>query len=100
MGVPKKPNTTAASDGRRDAARRRRLDGLAEQLRAAGAEVVMPYALEKTEVHTWRVEFRKADAMPWFIDCYGGERSVWFTLAGGGLRIEELEARGIAARLA
>ena len=58
----------------------------------------MPYAAEKTDAHTWRVESRKADAMPWFIDCYGGEKPVWFTLAGGETRIEELEARGIAAR--
>lgn len=100
MGVPKKPNTAAASHGRRDAARRRKLDGLADQLRAAGADVVLPYAAEKTDVHTWRVEFRRADAMPWFIDCNGGEKPVWFNLAGGELRIEELEARGIAARLA
>lgn len=100
MGVPKNPNTAAASAGRRDAARRRKLDGLAYQLRAAGAEVVMPYSLEKTAEHTWRVEFRKADTMPWLFDCYGGDKPVWFTLYGGGPRVEELEARGIAARLA
>lgn len=100
MGVPKKPNTVAASHGRRDAARRRKLDGLADQLRAAGAEVVMPYAAEKTDVHTWRVEFRKADAMPWFIDCYGGEEPAWFTQAGAELRMQEIEARGIAVRAA
>lgn len=99
MPAPKNPQTAAATDASVAARSRAKFERMAAELRAIGAEVTMPWSSKRTGDHVFQVETRAGTGRPWVLDRYGSKEPVWFTLAGAGLRTNELEVRGIAARL-
>lgn len=99
MPAPKNPSTRAATDASVAARSRAKFERMAADLRAIGAEVTLPWSPVRTTDHVFQVETRSGNGQQWALDRYGSKSPVWFTLAGAGLRTEELEARGLSARL-
>lgn len=98
MPAPKRANTVNATYAARDASRRRRLEEAAAKLRAAGGEVVLPYAWERGGNHIFQIEIQVDGT--WTLDRCGDKKNApWFTLGGAALRQAELDSRGLVNRL-
>lgn len=98
MPAPKRANTVAATWAARDATLRRGLVAAADKLRAAGGEVVLPFAWGCTDQHSFRIESRSAGERDWKADAFRGGEPIWYTPAAAALRLYELESRGLQAR--
>jgi hypothetical protein len=94
MAKPKHASTAAATV----AVRRKAQERKAAELRAIGAEVILPHSTQRSEKHVVAVEIKGGDGS-WRADRDGRQGpQLWYTPDGAALLVQYLDERGFAAR--